>query len=162
MPTRNRIRARYRCVRRGTWRPAALLATDRKALYAVLIAQPAIRGLTHATGDRATPPTYLDAWLATWFTAAAYLAGAAILATGCVLAAHKIVWVGHVWLATCYAVLATVLVCATIATGDLAGATHAAAYLAVIAIHVLMALRTGPRPLPEGVDRGEAVRRVPN
>lgn len=154
------IIARLRTFRRGTWRPAAFLAIDYMWLYVVLIAQPAIRGIDYiGETDRAgiVPYTYADIFFPAWFTAAAYLIGAVMLAYGVLRGCHRLVWVAHWWLATCYTVLMVGLVSWVLVEGRGDGMAYAATYLTVIALHGILAVRTGPNPLPKGQLRGEAV-----
>lgn len=160
----DRARRFQRGLRRGTWRPAALLAFDYQWLYLVLIVQPAIRGIDYLNATDPggiLPYTYVDIAVPAWVTAFAYLFGAAALTYGVLRGCHRVVWAAHWWLATCYTILLVGLVTWVIVAGDGDGMAYAATYLTVITLHVMLAIRTGPNPLPRGYTRGEAVTHAP-
>lgn len=133
--------------RRGTWEPAALINVDLWALLTGLIVVASLRGADYATGeDGGRGISVVEAAFPLTVWAALILTGAALLTIGIALRAHAAVWAGHLWLSAVYLALGVGVWLSAIEQPWWDGFRSAGDLLLFGAIHLLVGIRTGPRP----------------
>lgn len=133
--------------RSGSWQPARFRWADHAVVSVLLIVVAYLRGLDYLIGD--------DVWSAKDFMLATapewvwggvgFVLGATILTWGMATARHMIVYVGHGWLGTAYAVNSLALILAVAPSWGVAVVLAGVFFIAGVAVgcHWLMARRKG-------------------
>lgn len=144
--------------KRNTWRPARITYFDFRIIVVCLIFQAYARGfdyLLEGTGGwryfTLRQEWIADAWAGT------FIVGALLLTIGAAFRVHTAVYLGHAWLAVVYSCLAVWLWTVNMQDGDIIGVRAASSLTIVWALHITLAIRTGPRPLPTTITDGRAV-----
>lgn len=136
---------------RSRWHPVALRSTDVLMITYALMMATLIRAYDYGTGAEAEGVGPIlrpaEAFMPMWAWAGAFGLGALVLAVGVVAKRHFVVWVGHGLLIFPYGGLAIGVLCGA-AFAPWGDGVRAMASLGVMALlHILLWMRTGPRPL---------------
>lgn len=131
------------------WAPGRLSGFDTRTLTWVLVAMATLRTLDYSTGADVDSPTLTAVEQAAplWVWAILTGVGALILAGGALARIHFAVWLGYVWLATTYVGLLAGVLMTSLETPWFDGIRSAGLVIGILAIHSLLALRTGPTPI---------------
>ena len=147
-------------MRRNTWRPAAFTAGNIKVITLILALVAINRGMDYLTPPEKTSDTYsvFEKAFPVWVWGYTFVAGGVILLAGMLLRSHRAVWIGHTVCGIAYGALTLALLLPLLPYSD--GVRSIGTLTTVTALHIILWLRTGARPLPESETEAPVVAQV--
>lgn len=138
---------------RARWVPATLGVSDIPAIVYALALMALLRGLDYFMGEglaAGSTLSVLEAAAPLWAWGWLFSGGGVVLGLGAVLHRHGVVWLGHAILSVAYLALTVGTAWMVVGAWSGDGARYAGVLLLPSVVHILLAIKTGPRPLRRG------------
>ena len=137
----------------GSWRPATLTTTDIVVIKAILAVSALARSVDYGTSATSmTGSAGIEQSLPAWLWALMCGTVGVLIVSGMACRVHTVVWAGHFLGAITYLALAVGAVQYTITLVPPDEWRRIGPLLVITMLHIMFALRSGPRPLDRDVE----------